>query len=199
MQNMEGSLFVDKLFNSLQNLIFSIRPEVLTISMHQERNYPLDKGDFKDRGEGKGDGTNINIPLPAGAGHVSWLQAMDRIALPAIQAFKPDVIVIACGFDAAAFDPLGRMLCSVDTFRKMTRRVLDLADDLCKGRLVMAHEGGYSEMYVPFCGHATLQEMSGSSIDAPDPFAETLRIRQPGKAFETFCSGLIDEMAAALP
>ncbi|NNJ68678.1 MAG: class II histone deacetylase [Boseongicola sp.] len=179
--------------------IFYDRDDVLTISMHQERNYPLDKGDFNDRGEGAGEGTNLNIPLPPGAGHNTWLEALDRLALPAIEAFKPNVIVIACGFDAAAFDPLGRMLCSVDTFRQMSRRVVDLANQICAGRLVMAHEGGYSEMYVPFCGHATLQEMSGSNIDAPDPFAEALKIRQPGKAFEAFASGLITEMADALP
>ncbi|MBT8460273.1 MAG: class II histone deacetylase, partial [Boseongicola sp.] len=179
--------------------IFYDRDDVLTISMHQERNYPLDKGDFADRGEGKGEGTNLNIPLPPGAGHNTWLEALDRLALPAIEAFKPNVIIIACGFDAAAFDPLGRMLCSVDTFRHMTRRVVDLANQICAGRLVMAHEGGYSETYVPFCGHATLQEMSGSKIDAPDPFAAALKIRQPGKAFERFASGLIAEMADALP
>lgn len=178
--------------------IFYDRNDVLTISLHQERNYPLDKGDFKDRGEGHGEGANLNIPLPPGAGHNTWIEAIDRLAIPAIQAFKPDVIVIACGFDAAAFDPLGRMLCSVDTFRQMTRRVLDLAGDICKGRLVMAHEGGYCEMYVPFCGHATLQEMSGSTIDAADPFAEAIKTRQPGKAFEAFASGIITEMADAL-
>ena len=178
--------------------IFYDRDDVLTISMHQDHNYPLDKGDFKDRGEGAGEGKNLNIPLPPGAGHNTWLQALDRLAIPAILAFKPDVLVIACGFDAAAFDPLGRMLCSVETFREMTRRVMALTSDICDGRLVMAHEGGYSETYVPFCGHATLQEMSGSKIDAPDPFAEALKIRQPSAAFENFASGLIDEMAAAL-
>ena len=46
---------------------------------------------------------------------------MERLALPAIRAFKPDVLIIACGFDPSAFDPLSRMLASAETFRTMTR------------------------------------------------------------------------------
>ncbi len=178
--------------------IFYEDPDVLTVSIHQERNYPLDTGDFAARGAGKGEGTNLNIPLPPGTGHNGYLSAMERLALPAIRAFEPDVLIIACGFDAAAFDPLSRMLASVETFRAMTRQVMDLANDICEGRLVMAHEGGYSETYVPFCGHAVLAEMAGSAIDAPDPFAATLAARQPSKRFDAFVESLIGEMAEAL-
>ncbi|MCF2905253.1 class II histone deacetylase [Octadecabacter sp. CECT 8868] len=178
--------------------IFYDDPNVLTISIHQERNYPMDTGDFSDRGTGRGTGFNLNIPLPPGVGHIGYLATMDRIAVPQIQAFKPDVIVIACGYDAAANDPLGRMLATAETFQMMTRQVKALAQDLCKGRLMMAHEGGYSEVYVPFCGHHVLQEMSGSSITAPDPFAEVFPLRQPNAAFDRFVDGVLDDMVAAL-
>jgi acetoin utilization deacetylase AcuC-like enzyme len=178
--------------------IFYEDPDVLTVSLHQERNYPLDTGDFADRGAGAGTGMNLNIPLPPGTGHKGYLAAMERLALPAIRRFKPDVLIIACGFDAAAFDPLSRMLASAATFRAMTHQVMDLADDICGGRLVMAHEGGYSEVYVPFCGHAVLEAMSASTITAPDPFAATLEARQPSPRFDAFVDGLIAELAAAL-
>lgn len=178
--------------------IFYDDPDVLTISIHQERNYPMDSGDFADRGDGAGLGANLNIPLPPGVGHVGYLAAMDQIAVPQIQAFKPDVIIIACGFDAAAIDPLGRMLATAQTFRDMTRRVMSLADALCDGRLMMAHEGGYSEVYVPFCGHHVLAEMVGSTIEAPDPFGEVFPLRQPSAAFDGFVQGQLDEMRAAL-
>ena len=62
----------------------------------------------------------------------------------------------------------------------MTRRLFHTARSLCDGRLVMVHEGGYSEVYVPFCGHAVLEELSGSAITAHDPLADTLNQRQPG-------------------
>ena len=178
--------------------IFYDRPDVLTVSVHQEQNYPLDTGDFADRGEGDGEGFNLNIPLPPGTGHIGYLAALERLALPAIRAFQPDVIVIACGFDAGAFDPLGRMLCTCDTFRAMTRAVMDLAGGVCQGRLVMVHEGGYSEVHVPFLGHAVIDEMAGAGIEAPDPFAAALAARQPSPAFDAYVGGLIGDMAGAL-
>ena len=85
------------------------------------------------------------------------------------------------------------------TFRQMTLRVKAAAEALCDGRLVLVHEGGYSEVYVPFCGHATLEALSGSTITAPDPFAETFRVRQPGPRFDAFLLSEIDRMAADLP
>ncbi len=178
--------------------IFYDRADVLTVSMHQEKNYPLDTGDFADRGDGAGTGFNLNIPIPAGAGHRNWMHALNRLAIPAIRDFEPDILIIACGFDAAAFDPLGRMLCSVDTFRQMTRAVMELAGDVCGGKLAMVHEGGYSEMYVPFCGHAVLAEMAGSTIDAPDPFAATLLVRQPPDDLADWIDARTESMVAAL-
>ena len=176
--------------------IFYDRPEVLTISLHQERNYPMDTGDAEDRGADAGFGTNMNIPLPPGTGHMGYLEAMERLVLPALDRFEPDAIIVACGFDAAAVDPLSRTLATADTFRQMTRMVMKAADDLCDGRLTLVHEGGYSEVYVPFCGHAVLEELSGSRITAPDPMAETLALRQPGPRFDAFVSALIGEMEA---
>ena len=178
--------------------IFYGRDDVLTVSVHQERNYPLDTGEFSARGEGRGAGANLNIPLPPGTGHAGYLMALDRVALPAIRAFRPDAIVVACGFDAGAFDPLGRMLATQDTFREMTRRTLDLAAEVCGGRVAMAHEGGYSEMHVPFLGHAVLEEMSGSAVRAPDPFAASLARRQPGPGFDRYLEELLSGMAAAM-
>lgn len=173
-------------------------PDVLTVSIHQERNYPVETGAFEDRGAGLGEGANLNIPLPPGCGHAIYLEALERLALPAIRAHRPEVIVIACGFDASAQDALGRMLCSAETFRLMTRAVMELARDVCGGRLVMAHEGGYSEVYVPFCGHAVLEELSGSTTSAPDPIADTMVARQPSERFDAFAAGLLSEMAEAL-
>lgn len=175
--------------------IYYDRSDVLTISMHQEKNYPLDTGDVADRGTGAGLGANMNIPLPPGAGHNSYLYAMEQIVLPALHSFKPDVIIVACGFDAAAFDPLSRMLATADTFRQMTRQVMSAAEILCDGKLLLVHEGGYSEAYVPFCGHAVIEELAGSDIRAEDPMAAALQTRQPNARVEAFFASLIDEMA----
>ncbi|MDV7145470.1 class II histone deacetylase [Tropicimonas sp. TH_r6] len=174
--------------------IFYDRAEVLTISMHQERNYPLDTGDAEDRGAGAGFGANMNIPLPPGTGHFGYLAAFDRLVLPALERFRPDVIVVACGFDACAIDPLSRMLASAETFRALTARTRAAADDLCDGRLVLVHEGGYSEVYVPFCGHAALEALSGAPTRAQDPLAETVAARQPGPRHDRMVDGLISDL-----
>jgi acetoin utilization deacetylase AcuC-like enzyme len=178
--------------------VFYEDPDVLTLSLHQERNYPLDTGDPEDRGKGEGLGANINVPLPPGTGHKGYLTAIERIALPAMRAHRPDVIVVACGFDAGANDPLGRMLATAETFRAMTAQVMDLAREVCEGRVVMVHEGGYSETYVPFCGHAVLEEMSGSAIRATDPLAATLAARQPGHGFDAFVDDWLEDVVSRM-
>ena len=172
--------------------IFYDRADVLTISIHQDRCYPQDTG-FIDRvGEGAGLGANMNIPLPPGCGHAAYLEAMERLVLPKLRAFGADLVIIACGFDAGGFDPLARMMCSAETFREMTRQVMRITD----GRLVAAHEGGYSELYVPFCGHAMLEEMSGATTRAEDPLKARIAGQQPDARVTAFHAELIADMAA---
>jgi acetoin utilization deacetylase AcuC-like enzyme len=178
--------------------IFYDRDDVLTISIHQDRNYPTDSGAVTDRGKGAGEGFNINIPLPPGTGHKGYLATMERLALPAIRAYRPDVLIVACGFDAAINDPLGRMLATAETFRLMTRQVMALAAEVCGSRLVLVHEGGYSEAYVPFCGHAVLQELSGSAINAPDPHGDIFTARQPWPLTDVFVATVLDDLARSL-
>ena len=170
--------------------IFYADPNVLTISIHQERNYPLDSGFIEDRGSGKGTGFNLNIPLPPGSGHKAYTQAMARLIIPSIKNFSPDVIIVACGFDASGVDPLGRMLCGSETFRELTKQLMEVADSHCDGRLVMSHEGGYSELHVPFCAHAVIEEMSGSDIKVNDPLVKRINGQQPNKHF----NDLVDEL-----
>ncbi len=175
--------------------IFYGRDDVLTISLHQEHNFPLDKGDREDRGSGAGEGYNINVPLPPGCGDAAYQAAVERIAIPAIRNFKPDAIIIACGFDASPFDPLAQMMVSANGFRLLTRAIMALADEMCKGRLMMAHEGGYSEAYVPFCGHAVIAEMAAAKADAGDPLGEAVHIRQPSARAVAFQLDWIDDLA----
>lgn len=175
--------------------VFYDDPSVLTISMHQEHNFPMDKGGAGDRGAGAGEGFNVNIPLSPGAGDDAFLYAYDRIVRPKLTAFGPDVIIIACGFDASGIDPLSRMLAGSFTFDALTERAMADAATLCGGKLMMSHEGGYSEVHVPFCGHAVLQRMSGSAIVAPDPLADRIRAHQPNDRANAFHRTVIDDSA----
>jgi acetoin utilization deacetylase AcuC-like enzyme len=172
--------------------IYYERDDTLTISIHQAANYPVDRGKAEDRGRGAGEGFNINIPLLPGGGHQSYLDAFERIVAPAIRRFAPDLIVVACGFDANGLDPMGRMLATSETFRSLAEDTLALAEELCDGRLVCAHEGGYSEAMVPFCGLAVVETLVGHRTDVVDPLADDQMLQQPPGVFIELQRTLID-------
>lgn len=173
-------------------------PSVLTVSIHQDRCYPTDRGGMGETGQGAGAGTNLNIPLPPGSGHGAYVAAFDRVILPALHRYRPELIVVASGLDASAMDPLGRMLCTSDTYRAMAGRIVTAAADLCSGRLIATHEGGYSNAYVPFCGLAILEEFSGISTGAVDPYLEEL-MQMGGQQLETHQAAVIDAAARLIP
>lgn len=173
-------------------------PGVLTISIHQERLYPPDSGERKERGAGPGEGYNINVPLPAGSGHGAYLAAFEQVVVPALHRYRPELIIVPSGFDASAADPLGRMMLHSETYREMTRMLMQVADDLCGGRLMMSHEGGYSASYVPYCGLAVMEQLSGIKTHIDDPFLPVFKgytgqsVLPHEQAAITEASGLIE-------
>ena len=158
--------------NGTQQAFYDV-PEVLTISLHQEMLYPVNLGTLDERGEGAGIGYNLNVPLPAGCGGGAYLAAMEQVVLPALHAFKPDLIVVACGFDACYFDPTSHMLLVANHYRVLTQKIMAAADELCGGRVVANHEGGYCDFYVPLCGLAVIETLAGISSGVQDPYAGT--------------------------
>ncbi|HPL69132.1 MAG TPA: class II histone deacetylase [Brevefilum sp.] len=145
-------------------------PTVLTISIHQDRLFPQDMGLTTEVGAGKGEGFNINIPFPPGTSSGGYISAFDRIIKPALDLFKPELIIVACGFDGNIIDPLSRQLLYSEDYRLFTRILKEVARDHCQDRLVLCQEGGYSTAYVPFCGLAVLEELSEYSTQVNDPF-----------------------------
>ena len=147
-------------------------PEVLTISIHQDNCFPPGSGAIEDRGQGKGEGYNINVPLPPGSGRDAYAAVMQRVVEPALRRFKPDMIVVPSGFDAGGFDPLGRMMLSSASYRSFAATLKTLAHDLCQGRLLLTHEGGYCAVHVPFCAHAVIEELCDAPERLNDPYLE---------------------------
>ena len=180
--------------------IFYEDGNTLTISLHQEgcRTPGQTGGEFSERGAGHGLGANLNIPMPPGSGHAAFLYAFERLVVPAVRAFRPDLIVVGSGLDANAVDPLSRLLLHSDTFRELTAVTMSLAEELCGGRLVLVHEGGYSEAYVPFCGLAVVETLSGCRTEAADPALEIFKGWQPSERQDAFLRGLVDEYATFL-
>jgi len=175
--------------------IFYERADVLTISVHQDRCFPPGYSGTADRGAGAGLGHNLNIPLLPGGGDDAYRCAFERIVVPALERYRPQLIVVASGLDANAADPLARMQLHSESFRWMTRTLLEVAATHCNGRLVAAHEGGYAEAVVPFCGHAVMEALAGERTGVEDPFLELFQAQQPGPEFCRFQRGLIEAMA----
>lgn len=145
--------------NGTQDIWYS-DPSVLTVSVHQDRNFPVDSGFITERGEGDGHGYSLNIPLPPGSGDAAYFASFDDVVLPALRQFNPEIIFVASGFDASAYDPLSRQIVTTYGYQQLTKRILNTAYDL-NSKILFAQEGGYSPHYLPFCGRAVVREMSG--------------------------------------
>jgi|KBSSwiStaDraftv2_1062776.scaffolds.fasta_scaffold34462_3 acetoin utilization deacetylase AcuC-like enzyme len=147
-------------------------PSVLAISLHQDGLFPVGSGHREETGAGEGEGATINVPLPAGSGRAAYLDAFDRVVRPALDRFAPQFVLVASGLDASMCDPLGRMNLTSECFGVLTDRVLDAAGELCDGRLVLCHEGGYSSAYVPYCGLAIVERLAGVATGVADPYLD---------------------------
>jgi len=155
--------------NGAQRIFWNDR-STLTISIHQNCSFPSDSGGVGEQGGAQALGCNINIPLPAGSGVGAYTAAFERVITPALRAFKPELIVVACGFDAGGWDPLARMMLHSAAFADLTRRTMAVADELCDGRLVLLQEGGYDPATVPFMGLAVIETLSGIATGVTDPY-----------------------------
>jgi acetoin utilization deacetylase AcuC-like enzyme len=123
--------------------IFYEDGSVLFCSTHQSPWYP-GTGASNEQGEGKGAGATMNCPFPAGSGRREIVGAFRELFIPAIDQFKPDLILISAGFDSRVGDPLGQFLLTDDDFRQLTDMMTDAAARHCNSRLVSVLEGGYS-------------------------------------------------------
>ena len=85
----------------------------------------------------------VNTPLPAGTRGGAFRKAVERDWLPALDAFRPQLILVSAGFDAHADDPLGDLLLGEDDFAWVTGLIVDAAEQHAEGRIVSVLEGGY--------------------------------------------------------
>jgi acetoin utilization deacetylase AcuC-like enzyme len=115
---------------------------VFIFDTHHYGAYP-GTGSAAETGSGKAVGTKLNVPMPPGAGDAQFLDAFKTKLVPAARKFKPDFILISAGFDGMRNDVLGQFDITPEGFAAMTRVVVDLANELCQGRIVSVLEGGY--------------------------------------------------------
>lgn len=118
--------------------IFEADGRVMYCSSHEWPNYP-----GTGRPEERGAGNIVNAPLPARTGGADFRAAYEDMILPALDAFRPQLVYIAAGFDAHQLDPLASFELVEDDYAWLTGRLCDVADAHAQGRVVSTLEGGY--------------------------------------------------------
>ena len=123
--------------------IFYADGSVFFFSTHQSPWYP-GTGSADETGQGEGKGTTLNCPLTARSGRAEIFACFERRLVPAMEKFRPELVLISAGFDSREGDPLGQFLLKDADFADLTRIVRGIADKTAQGRVVSILEGGYS-------------------------------------------------------
>jgi acetoin utilization deacetylase AcuC-like enzyme len=112
----------------------------------------------------------INVPLPAYAGDRAYEQIADRIFLPFVQSFKPQMILISVGFDAHWSDPITTLGLTTAGYLMLAQKVMSLAEEYCDDKIVFILEGGYDPMNVANGAQGVFIAATGKGeSDANDP------------------------------
>ena len=152
---------------------FYADPNVLFVSLHQHNWYPKLSGELDQVGVGAGAGFIVNIPLPAGTGDRGYRAAFEQLVVPIGLQYRPQLIIVSAGQDPNWLDPLGQMMMTQHGFRALSTQLLDLAKEVCGGRLVMLQEGGYSAAYVPYCTLSAVEPLLGVDLGVVDLYADS--------------------------
>ena len=129
---------------------------VLFVSSHQYPYYP-GTGAAHETGAGAGIGFTLNIPLAAGARDADYLRAYETQVIPALERFKPDLLLVSAGYDAHERDPLAGMRVTTDGFTALITLIDDAARRLCSRRMALVTEGGYHLDALRDCLEATIR------------------------------------------
>lgn len=123
--------------------IFYDRGDLFYLSFHQHPFYP-GGGVESERGQADGEGATLNLPLPAGSGWNILEPLWQAKALPALEEFAPDILLVSVGFDAHRDDPLGGLKLSDNDFLELASGLRMFAEEHCENRVVALLEGGYN-------------------------------------------------------
>ena len=149
-------------------------PSVLFISSHQFPYYP-GSGAADEIGSGAGAGFTVNLPLEVGATDADYERVYQAVAIPVLEQFRPELILISAGFDAYFDDPLAGMRVTAPQFERLTAAIVAVANRTAKGRVVAVTEGGYDLRGLRECLNAAIAGLEGSGITLSPASAEAPR------------------------
>lgn len=140
--------------NGIEN-IFKEDERVLYCSSFEHPFYPFSGADTKSN-------HIINIPLPAGTDGKVFREKVTEFWLPAILQFKPEMIFFSAGFDAYYKDEMSDLMLNEEDYAWVTREVMNVANKICKNRVVSALEGGYALNGLGACVIAHIRELNSN-------------------------------------
>jgi acetoin utilization protein AcuC len=160
---------------------FGSSADVLTISLHESGLYAFPGTGFPGEiGHEAGEGFSANVPLPLNATDECFRLAFDEVVVPLARAFAPDVIVAQLGVDAQHDDPQTDLALTLPGYRSIVRSIIELAEELCDGRLAALGGGGYHIVdVVPLAWTWVLAELLGVELsdDVPENWRTGVRQR----------------------
>ena len=143
--------------------IFYTDPNVQYISFHEYDFENFGLGHYGELGYGKGKGTNVNIPLVETSPDISYESAINRIMLPALKSFKPDLIMVSAGYDAHYADPVGNMDIDSRTYWRFGKEIRKIVETTKAKGSVWVLEGGYNPFTIGPSIHASLVGLTGNA------------------------------------
>jgi acetoin utilization deacetylase AcuC-like enzyme len=173
---------------------FYADPGVLFVSLHQHNWYPKLSGELEQVGSGAGAGYTVNIPLPAGTGDRGYRTAFEQLVIPIGLQYQPQLIIVSAGQDANWLDPLAQQMVTMAGFRAMSQLMVEMAEEICDGRLLLLQEGGYSLAYVPYCTVAVVEPLLGVDLGLVDLYEGSSEVE---RAMTVLTRETQDALAAA--
>lgn len=134
-------------------------PDLIVADIHEDGRmiYP-GTGHAEETGAGEAVGRKLNLPLPPGAGDDAFFAAWER-ALAHVAAYRPEFLIVQCGADGMAGDPLADLRYTAAPFARVARDLRKLADRVCGGRLMAFGGGGYNRVNLAAAWTAVLGEL----------------------------------------
>jgi acetoin utilization deacetylase AcuC-like enzyme len=141
--------------------------QVLYIGLHQDGRTLFPGSGFPDEiGSGEGKGYNVNLAMYPGAGDKSYDIAFTEIVEKIGESYRPEFVLVSCGFDGHFSDPLTVLGLTTSGMAMMNSRLNSMAKKICGGRIAFFLEGGYDLDIVGKCSRNIIEELSDSEVTA---------------------------------
>lgn len=145
-------------------------PNVLFVDVHQDPRtlYP-GRGFVHEVGSGQGEGRIVNVPMPPGASDRAYDYALTEVFAPLAEEFKPQVILRNGGSDPHFADRLTNLGLTLQGLRMIGRRVAEVADAVCDGRVIDLLGSGYNPTVLPHGWLALIAGLIGLDVELDEP------------------------------